>query len=366
MTASQAHAPQDPLTGLGDLPAFLTRLDRAMARAVERSRPLAVLMIDLDDFAALNERRGHDAGDQAIQGVAAALCAVAGDYVAEGERLAFRLDGDEFALVLPDADGAAAREVAGLLLGHEGLRQTPLSIGIGVATPEGACLGQLLLDAEGALRAAKRQGGRRVVLDEPAPRDEPGASALVSQLARRLIAQEVRLEEAYQLAFSDPVTGLPNQRALYRFLEAEVPRALRHERAFSLLLIDGDNLKEYNDRLGYAAGDEWIKTLGDLLVRATRASDLIARWRSGDEFIAALPETGREPACQLAERIRAAVEQLSRELPLPVTVSIGVAGFPDDAIVVDELLARVEAANQRAKSAGKNRIVVASGAQERV
>ena len=347
---------RDPSTDLGNMLAFLTRLDRALARVVAQSVPLAVLMLDLDRLADLNNRSGRDAGDDAIRRVALALKEVACHLAEDTAAAAFRLGGDEFALLVPGADEAMGRALAAQVLAHEALADLTISIGISLGLPGDSELGRVLLDADGALRAAKEQGGGRIVLHHNQPFDEISANLLIGRLVRRATELGRWLEEAYRLALSDPVTGLPNQRALYHFLEAEIPRAVRHGHSFALLLIDGDNLKSFNETLGYTAGDAWIRPLGNLLMRETRASDVVVRWRSGDEFIVALPETDRHAAQLMAERIRRAAQLLSDQLPLPVTVSIGIAAFPEDATTIDELLTRVADANQQAKQGGKNQV----------
>ncbi|HEX5504635.1 MAG TPA: diguanylate cyclase [Thermomicrobiales bacterium] len=342
----------DPLTGLGDLPAFLTRLDQALRLVARASCPLALLLIDLGDADG-----GAAPADAAPVRLAVALwTAVARQGVGAG---AFRLGPGQFAALLPGADLYAARQSADAILEHQAVAPLPVSIGIAATPPAGAPLGTLLQDACAAVQTAREQGGRRAVTGPGPNAERRGTGALLGRLAEHIIETGARLENASRLAYSDPVTGLPNQRALYRFLCDEIPRATRYRHPLSLLLIDGDNLKGYNERLGYAAGDQWIKTLGSILVRETRVTDLIVRWRTGDEFVVALPETGREAATSLAERIRATVADLAGHLPLPATVSIGVATFPDDADTAEELLARVEEANHRAKTAGKNRVAAA-------
>jgi diguanylate cyclase (GGDEF)-like protein len=251
-----------------------------------------------------------------------------------------------------------ARRFAAALLAEAGKQRIPLRIGIGVAEPGGIDLGQLLLAADGALRAVRARGDRQARLLTRAPEDAAGAGGVVEWLARHSISTAQQLDEAYHLALTDPLTELPNQRALDQFLDSEVPRAERHGRPFAILLIDGDNLKTYNEQYGYPAGDAWIKTLGSLLADQTRGSDLTVRWRVGDEFIIAMPETSRDAALQAAERIRLAVERASVQLPIPATISIGVAAYPDDGTTRETLLNRAEAANARAKSRGKNQIAL--------
>ncbi len=93
-----------------------------------------------------------------------------------------------------------------------------------------------------------------------------------------------------------------------------------------------------------------------MLFDQTRASDLTGRWRVGDEFIIVMPETNREAALQAAERIRLAVESTSAQLPLPATISIGLAAYPGDGTTREALLNRAEEANGLAKRRGKNQI----------
>lgn len=354
MSIGEPDAPvsarHDPLTGLGDLPAFLAHLDQALRLVARASCPLAILLVGLEGG------DGEPAADAAPVRLAVALwTAVARQGAGAG---AFRLGPGLFAVVLPGADLYAARQAADGILEHQAAAPLPVSIGIAVAPPTGATLGALLQDASAAAQSARQQGGRRAVAGlGPATGDDAGG--LFGRLAQHIIETGARLEDASRLAYSDPVTGLPNQRALHRFLCDEIPRATRYRHPLSLLLIDGDNLKGYNEHLGYAAGDQWIKTLGSILVRETRVTDLIVRWRTGDEFVVALPETGREAAASLAERVRATVAELAGHLPLPATVSIGVATFPDDAASAEDLLARVEEANHRAKTEGKNRVAAA-------
>ncbi|HEX5504435.1 MAG TPA: diguanylate cyclase [Thermomicrobiales bacterium] len=357
----QAQLDQDPLTGLGTLLAFLTRLDRALMRVINAGLPLAIVVIDLDGLADEARPRDEPAGEEAILRVAVALWTVVARQDPAMGATAFRLRDAQFALLLPGLDGLAARAVAVSLLGHEALDDLTLSIGVGIARADRTDLGRILLDAQGALRVSRQAGGRRIQLAQGEPVDELSATILVNLLARHIVSLGGRLEEAYRLALFDPISGLPNQQALARYLQVEVPRTVRYQRPLALLLVDGDNLKEFNTRLGYAAGDEWIRRLGELLVRETRGSDLVVRWRMGDEFMVALPETGPEAAGQIAERIRAAVEDAARQLPLRPTVSIGVASFPADANTSDALLLQAEAANQRAKTLGKNRVASAPG-----
>lgn len=350
----------DPLTTLGDSLALLARLNEALPLVDQEGRPLALLQLDIDRFRETTRRQGDTRGDEPLRRLADLLRTTAEREVGPAgdppSPHAFRLGSGEFVLVLPRMGRLRARRLAAALQTEANEDRIPLSIGIGVAEPGEIDLGKLLLAADGAFRAVRARGGGRARLLTRAPEDAAGATGVVEWLARHSIATAQQLDAAYNLAMTDPLTGLPNQRALDQFLEAEILRAQRHGHSFAILLIDGDNLKEYNLQFGYSVGDAWIRTLGSLLQDQTRGSDLTVRWRVGDEFIIVMPETNRDAALQAAERIRRAVEITSAQLPLPATISIGIAAYPGDGITVEVLLDRAELANALAKSRGKNQV----------
>ncbi|MFN8513330.1 MAG: diguanylate cyclase [Chloroflexia bacterium] len=360
--APAEQAQLDPLTTLGDSLALLARLETALTLVDAERRPLALLQLALDRLRVVNTRRGRNGNDDdtLLRQLASLLRAFAaredGPDAEPPIAEAFRVGTDEFVLLLPRTGRLRARRLAAALVAEASSERIPLNVGIGMAEPGEIDLGKLLLAADGALRAARLRGGGRARLLTRAPEDATGATGVVEWLARHTIDTAHQLDEVYQLALTDPLTGLPNQRALTRFLDIEVPRARRHNHPFAILLIDGDNLKDYNQQFGYPAGDAWIKTLGSLLADQTRSSDLTVRWRIGDEFIIAMPETNRDAALQAAERIRLAVVQAAAVLPIPATISIGVAAYPDDGTTDVSLLNRAEIANALAKSRGKNQI----------
>lgn len=325
----------DPLTGFGTLLAFLERLRAGLDPDLPAARPLTILLLAV---------RGPAPDEAALRAAVALWRVVAGRGPWTGAT-AYHLGEGDFAALLPGTDSDAARQLGDDLLEHGALAGLPLEVGVGVAVPAmGAPLGHALRETQRALGTALADEDR-----------------LLGRLAEHVLAFGGRLAEAHRLAYVDPVSGLPNQQALAAFLGREIPRAVRYRRPLSLLLIDGDNLKDYNERLGYAEGDRWIRALGRTLAREVRASDLAARWRLGDEFAVGLPETGEAEAVALARRIRTAVEHLTHELPLPTTVSIGVATFPEDGATTDALVLAAERANRHAKAAGKNRIARAAG-----
>jgi len=126
---------------------------------------------------------------------------------------------------------------------------------------------------------------------------------------------------------------------------------------FVILLIDGDNLSRYN-KAGYLAGDEMIERLGKALEGELRPADFIARWRTGDEFLVLLRDASLESALPIAERLREVVCDVSQEWVFPITISLGVAGYPEQGRTPDELLQQAERALDRAKNSGKNQVYI--------
>ncbi len=174
--------------------------------------------------------------------------------------------------------------------------------------------------------------------------------------ANRRLSERLALAE--RLARHDDISGLPNHRAARSMLERSVRRHARAGKPFALFFIDGDNLKRYNDE-GYEVGNRMITRLARAIVDGLRPTDYVARWLSGDEFVALLPEADVTSASVVAERLRLAVEDEFKGARIPVTISIGVAVYPQDGTTPGTLLDRAVVSNAAAKKAGKNRVAIA-------
>lgn len=173
----------------------------------------------------------------------------------------------------------------------------------------------------------------------------------------QLIAANQALKE---LAVRDGLTGLYNHRYFQEALTVEVLRCKRHDRSFSLLFIDVDNFKNYNDTNGHPEGDEALKTLAELINSRLRASDILARY-GGEEFIVLLPEANDDISTGIAEEIRKLVEEHSfpGEAGQPLgtlTVSIGVSTFSVDGSDGSTLLEVADRRLYQAKQDGRNKI----------
>lgn len=159
--------------------------------------------------------------------------------------------------------------------------------------------------------------------------------------------------EIEKQAITDPLTGLGNSRRFREALSAELKRSDRTGRPFSVVFVDVDNFKDINDTLGHIEADYTLTAIGRTLVTHLRGSDLVCRW-GGDEFIILLPETEREEAVGLAERLRA--EVAACEKCAGATISLGVSCFPTDGKDYDGLVANADRALYASKHAGKNMV----------
>jgi len=174
-------------------------------------------------------------------------------------------------------------------------------------------------------------------------------------------------KELHELSITDALTSLHNRKHMMDTLAMEVARSLRYDKRFSILMIDIDDFKKYNDTHGHLAGDEVLKELGAFLNEILRTEDYAARY-GGEEFLLLLPETGSKGAGQLAERLRQKLEEKSigATTKLPgITVSIGVAAFPGNGADPEELIRQADKAMYQAKEAGRNRVIVAKGRRGR-
>ena len=164
------------------------------------------------------------------------------------------------------------------------------------------------------------------------------------------------LRDVHAISLSDDISKLPNHRAASACLARLFQQYRGSNRTFSVLFVDGDNLKRYN-QLGYQAGNRMIEGIAHIITLSLREHDQVFRWLSGDEFLVCLPDTDLTNAMHIGERIRSAVETGTTTWEFPVTISVGVANCPIDGTAIDTLLPRAEAANSAAKDHGKNRVV---------
>lgn len=201
-------------------------------------------------------------------------------------------------------------------------------------------------------------------LDDFSPRRFPAERlATLSVLASfaTMSIDNARLHErTRKLACTDGLTGLYNHRQFKQIFRDEMARAQRYHKPLSLIMLDIDNFKAFNDCYGHPCGDKALQVVADLLRECLRESDHLCRY-GGEEFIAVLPETDIEEALVAAERSRRAIEEktpvaLAEIAKQGLTVSIGVAASPRDGQGLDVLLKVVDDLLYMAKSRGKNKV----------
>jgi two-component system cell cycle response regulator len=184
-----------------------------------------------------------------------------------------------------------------------------------------------------------------------------------NQIRRKFYQDRLRADfgTVLELALTDPLTGLYNQRYLMRHLRGLLESGQGHD--IAVLMVDVDHFKSVNDEYGHAAGDSALRTIADALRANTRVFDSLARY-GGEEFVVAMPGTNADDAMQAAERLRVAVEATPFAWPqggqFRLTVSIGIACSGEPRPTPEALLHAADLALYEAKRAGRNRIEVAA------
>lgn len=202
-----------------------------------------------------------------------------------------------------------------------------------------------VLDGKGVLDGSTT----RPVLDE--------IEVLYQKEQERTRELEALVRQLQELTVTDYLTGLYSHRFFHDRLDEELARAQRYRRPLSLIILDIDDFKLVNERYGYSLGDQVLKELASRIRSECRSIDIPCRI-GGEEIAVVLPETYSTAAGHLAERLRRAVASESFEVAGNLTCSVGVAGYPTDAATRDDLLTRATTALARAKSMGKDTVVV--------
>ncbi len=193
-------------------------------------------------------------------------------------------------------------------------------------------------------------------------------SRVVRLISNPTIVETDQFLSIYRNTVTDAMTGLFNFRFFEDSLEREFSRAERYRSPFSLLFFDVDHFKIFNDRCGHQAGDKILREVARVILKSVRGSDFPCRY-GGEEFAVIAPQTSREGALLVAERIRRGVEAIEipevREMGKHLTISGGISCFPEDAKRAKELIECADRALYLAKESGRNRITPHKSKDER-
>jgi len=364
----------DPLTGSHNFLSFVETLDRMAAQA--EKQPFSILYTDLNNFHELNITMGHSYGDTVIRWLGIVL-------QEECISPTYRIGGDDFAVILTDGTHTAHEDLLHRIysrLNREGrqlgIPSPPTKIALihfdgdndfsvnDVMFHLWETIHDVKKDRDGTINIfwSRNLIKSTTRMNERVQENITHAWEVLHYIANnavnRIIGMGQALDAAQKDSFLDSISGLPNLRAALLKMDQAIHDAIASAQPFSILLVDGDNLRRYNS-ISYAAGDEMIQNMGRVLSEHLRPDDFIARWRTGDELIVILPNTYGEGARIVGERFCSAIREASKNWKFPTSISIGIATYPRHGEDVNALVDVAEAANKRAKDEGKDRVVLA-------
>jgi diguanylate cyclase (GGDEF)-like protein len=350
----------DLLTGCYNLVSFSKDLEDNFHN--EKLKPVSLVVVDVYQLREVNQAKGFHHGDSVLRWLGIAIKDVTASNV-------YRISGDNFVAVMiggtHKAHQAKAkklferlnREAAQLELKPPVVRMAVIHFPKGKAIKPAVAWRNINDKLPELIKRPASVKPYQVYEANVTEKDKATLEAL-QLMANRIENLGGALQYTFRLAYTDPISGAPNMLAIQRRLELELSDAIIENRHVCVCLIDGDNLKRYNDK-GYEAGDDVIRKIHDTLGATLRPEDFIGRWRMGDEFVVILPSTNVEQAGMVAERLRKSIEKASKGWLYPISVSIGVAHHPKHGDTAEQLLEAAEGALHQAKAAGKNRVVIA-------
>jgi diguanylate cyclase (GGDEF)-like protein len=364
----------DPLTGCNNFLSFVETLEQLSSE--ERRQFFSILYTDMNHMKMLNTTKGHSYGDSVIRWMKIVL-------QEESESPVYRTGGDEFIVLLTNGTRKNFEEILERIfsrLNKEGKRlgiPAPVARIALVHYDDNNCislrnvlfqLGEAMLDVKTRReRTINIYWARDLITSDMQTEEQDKKGGEYSQNILRWIANDAigrvlylgrLLDEAQKTSLLDSISGLPNMRAALLKMEQELNHSIASKGSFSVLLMDGDNLTLYNN-ISYAAGDDMIQKISSVLSENLRPGDFVARWRTGDEFVAILPNTNSEGAAIVGERFCSAIRETSQTWRIPTSISIGIATFPIHGTDTDTLVDVAESAMKKAKDMGKDRVILA-------
>jgi diguanylate cyclase (GGDEF)-like protein len=339
---------EDPLTGLPNFFRFI-ETDAKIMFAGSGS----VIIFDMVRFQKINSLYGREIGDLFLINFSKTLR----DILINFENvLKFRTHGDEFTVILPGFSEEEAEELSQIIKERYKKTMSELSF-------SNVDLHILILNYSDNITSINQfyqmmflKSFKEVQSLDNKFSEERLVENIIGNFTYRIQETLSLLNDAYALALTDDISALPNQRAAKLYLKNLIKENSNPVKKFSILFIDGDNLKRYN-QISYSAGNEMIKSLSNVIVSSLRKNDKVFRWLTGDEFLVILEDISNEDDIKLAERVRSFVEEQTKKWNFPITVSIGVSSYPEDGDNIEEILIKSEKANVIAKNSGKNKVI---------
>ncbi|MEP7137771.1 MAG: diguanylate cyclase [Chloroflexota bacterium] len=346
----------DLLTGCNNLVSFSKALDNNFENLL--LEPVSLIAVDLYQLRDINKTKGFEYGDSLLRWLGIAI-------KDETESTVYRISGDNFVAVLVGGKHKKHAVTAQRLFDRLSSETQQLGLKPPVArmaviqfpgnNPLNPPVVWKNINEKMALTAAEKPFQ---IFQADISEEDKATLRAIELMAKRIETLGGTLQYTFRLAYTDPVSSAPNMLAISRKLDLSLSEAILEQKHLSICLIDGDNLKRYNNN-GYAAGDDVIRKLTGTLSAALRPSDFLGRWRMGDEFIIILPATTVEQAALVAERLRSSVEQAAHGWLFPTSISIGISYYPKHGHTTNSLVEHAEKALSLAKMSGKNRVIVA-------
>lgn len=346
----------DLLTGCNNLVSFSKSLHNNFKN--NQFEPSSLIVVDIYQLRDINRLKGFDYGDSILRWIGFAIKDVT-------ESIVYRISGDNFAVMLIGDSHEAHQDTAHKLFDRLNSEALPLDVVPPVARmalihfPAGVALNPSVVwrNLNEKLEETNAEHPFQISNADISVKDTATLRA-IELMAKRIETLGGTLQYTFRLAYTDPVSKSPNMLAIQRKLDLALTEAMLEQSPLCLCLIDGDELKKYNNH-GYEAGDDVIRRISSTISGALRPADFLGRWRMGDEFIVILPSTTIEQAVAVAERLRTSVEQASSAWLYPTSVSVGISYFPKHGNNASELLEAAEIALKQSKALGKNRVSVA-------
>ena len=346
----------DLLTGCNNLVSFSKSLKDNFKNT--EFAPASLIVVDVHQLRNINRTKGFEYGDSLLRWVGIAIKDVT-------DAIVYRISGDNFAAMLIGDTHEMHQDAAHKLFdrlnseAHQLGLEPPVARLALIHFPEGKPLNPSVMWRNINEKLEETDGEHPFRVSSANTSEEDTATLhAIGLMAKRIETLGGTLQYTFRLAYTDPVSQAPNMLAIQRKLDFSLTQAMLEQTPLCLCLIDGDDLKKYNNQ-SYEAGDDVIRKIGTTLSKALRPDDFLGRWRMGDEFIVILPATNAEQAIHVAERLRTSVEYASSDWLYPTSVSIGISYYPKHGNNANELLDAAEVALKISKANGKNCVAVA-------